>query len=536
MWKKFISSRNWGLWVGSLVFVALVAWLVSIVPRWMEGDQRPLRFGLVGSVVSLDPADLYEAGNLTMGVNLYDGLVRYNPDTLKVEPNLAKSWQVSPDGRVYQFELRRGVQFHSGREVTAADVKYSWERILAPATQADSASLLLPIQGAKDVAEGKARQANGIAILDDYDLQVILEQPDVSFVTRLGQPPFFIVDRNVTEKEGRDYGTPKGSVVGTGPFILKEWTGDQVVLERNPQYFGGRVGLSGVHFLLLKSAADGPAMFKEGKLDVLDQLPLDQMKKVFADQTLSKQLVRQPLLSAYYLGFNVQYAPFNNLRFRQAVAYAINRAAIVDEVLAGTGTPLYGLTPGIFNESKQAPRYPYDPELAAQLLVEAGYPEGKGLPLITYTYNDGAGHEAIAKVLKQQLAQVGIQVRLRAVAWDKYQATLANGECQFFRNGWLADYPDPDNLYYNNFHSYGIGVSNFSLYRNPQVDSQLEGIRRETKADRMAAYSQVEQSILEEAPAVGLFSWDALKLVSRDVRGLQVTGLNTVPLGKVKLR
>lgn len=474
-----------------------------------------------------------------MGINLYDGLICYNPETLKPEPNLAKSWQISPDGKVYQFELRQGIKFHNGREVTAADVKYSWERILDPATRADSAFLLLPIQGAREVIEGKAKQVSGITVIDDYHLQVVLEQPDASFISRLGQPPFFIVDRNVTEKEGKEYGTSNGSVVGTGPFKVKEWvSGERVVIERNPAYFGPKANLNEVQFIFLKNARDGLTLFQQGQLDILDQVPMDQVKHIFSDPAMAKLLVRRPLLSTYYIGFNVQYEPFNNLKLRQAVAYAINRQAIVDEILGGTGTPLYGLLPSVFFESKQEPRYPYDPEMATKLLAEAGYPQGKGLPLITFSYNAGPGHEAIAVMLKKQLAQVGIKVRLRSVTWNYYQTALAGGECQFFRVGWLADYPDPDDLFYSNFHSNQIGSSNYCLYRNPQVDSLLEGARRETKdlAKRLTIYRQVEQLIIEDVPLIGLFSWDALKLVGPDVRGLKVTSLNTVPLNKVKLK
>ncbi len=502
-------------------------------PFRYQFSAEPLRLGIAETIETLDPVRMSQRGEKMVGVNLYEGLIIYDPVSLDPRPGLAASWKVSDDAQVFSFKLRQDATFHSGRPVTAEDVKYAWERNLDPSLKAPSGHLLDPIKGVMEMVQGKAADVAGIEVVNSREIRVTLQQPDAGFLSRLGMPAFWVVDREAVQDAGAQFGKPGNASAGTGPFKLQEWQKDKLlILKASENYWGSKTWLTQVEFHQM-SPQEGLQSFQAGEIDYLDEVPAAELKKIPQDPVLAPQMRRTGLLNSYYYQFNFQDPVWGaSAALRQALNYAVDRGAMIDRFFNGNGKPLKSLMPTGFRRQNWEPvPYEYDPAKAKQLLAEAGYAEGKGLPALELAYNNLESHRLIAQELKQQLGQVGITVKLRPVTWAKYQADLAAGKHQGFRGGWSWEYPDPDDLFYSNFHSAQIGKTNYSFYRNQWVDDQLEGARRETDPKkRLAYYQQVEKQVTADAPLLWLFAWERVTLVSPQVYNLQVTALDLVSL------
>lgn len=502
------------------------------------GD-RAMQLGMVQKVKSLDPALIQERAGRLLGANIYEGLVGLDPKSMSPVPALAETWRISSDDLVYTFKLRRGVKFHSGRELKAEDVKLSWERVIDPAVGSGLHYLLVPIRGAREVIDGKAVQIEGIEVVGEYELKVTLEQPNASFLSRFAMPPFWVFDSQVLAAGKKTY-TPGLPSAGTGPFILQEWKDKSVTLAANPDYWGRAPYITQAVFNWYDSPDAGLNAFKEGKLDYLDEVPTAQLKALEGDPSWSAMLVRQTLLDSYFYQINLQDPVWGqSLELRQALNYAINREALIDKLFNGAAAPLQSLVPQGFRGYKppQMP-YGYDPQKAAGLLESAGYPGGQGLPVLEIAYNELQSHKVVAEAVKEQLAQVGIKAQLKPVAWKDYKTSLAQGKFTCFRGGWSWDYPDPDDLFFYNFHSSQIGSNNFCFLKNSEVDNLLAAARLESGSDkkRFDYYQRAERIIIDEAPLIWLFSWQRVGMVSPEVQGLKINHLDLIPLRTVGIK
>lgn len=531
-----------GVAVLLLGLAALAGTLLShtrlLDPFRYQFSAEPLRLGMAEAVETLDPVRMNQRGEKMVGINLYEGLIGYDPASLDPRPGLAAAWEVSDDARVFYFRLRKDACFHSGRPVTAEDVKYSWERNLDLRLEASSAHLLEPIIGVAEKVQGKAAGVAGIEVLDPQKIRVTLGQPDTGFLSRLGMPAFWVVDREAVEAAGAEFGRPGNESAGTGPFKLREWQKNKpLVLEASANYWGSKILLSQVEFYQM-DPREGLESFKAGKIDYLDEVPAPELKQILQDPALAPQVQRAGLLASYYYQFNFQDPVWGaSSALRQAVNYALDREAMLDRLFNGNGRPLQSLMPAGFRRQNWEPvPYQFDPAKAKLLLAEAGYPEGKGLPALELAYNDLESHRVIAQELQQQLELAGISVKLRPMPWDRYQADLAAGRYQAFRAGWSWEYPDPGDLFVSNFHSAQIGRTNYSFYRNQWVDDQLAAASLENNPKkRLAGYQQIEKQITADAPLLWLFAWERVVLVSPRVYNLQITALDLATLQFVGL-
>ena len=545
MGHRVIWDKVWVIIVAVIILVlAALAGILLRNSELMESlryqfSEEPLRLGIADPIEILDPVRISHRGEKMVGVNLYEGLISFDPETLEPRPSLAASWEVSEDARVFSFKLRKDACFHSGRLVTAEDVKYSWERNLSAGLNAPSVHLLMPIRGVYEKVKGKAASVEGIEILNNQEIRVTLEQPNIGFLSRLGMPAFWVIDREVVQSEGNKFGLPGSASAGTGPFLLKEWQKNKlVILDKFSNYWGTKSRLSQAEFIQIDPQA-GLKSFQEGKIDYLDELPSSELKNVLQDPVVVQMVKRTGLLDSYFYQFNFQNPIWGaSVGLRQALNYAVNRTVIIDRLFGGVGKPLNSLMPAGFRERNWDPiPYEFNQPMAVQLLADAGYPGGKGLPALELAYNDLESHRIIAEELKQQLGQIGVNVILRPVPWKQYKADLAVGKYTCFRGGWSWEYPDPDDLFFNNFHSAQIGKTNYSFYRNQGVDDLLNSARMEAhdQKQRMEYYRQVEKQIAADAPLLWLFAWERVVLVSPKVHNLQVTALDLVPLHRVGL-
>ncbi|MBS4025638.1 MAG: peptide ABC transporter substrate-binding protein [Clostridia bacterium] len=507
-------------------------------PRVAEREGGIFRFQLANDPSSLDPArfDFQDSSSRQLMYLLYDGLVDFHSQTMEVIPSLSSNWQISEDGKTYRFYLQEGIKFHNGKEVTAEVFKESWERLLSPGKKYANSFLLQGIVGAKDLQAGKAEEAKGIKVIAPYTLQVELEEPNSAFLSILGHPATFPVDLSVAEKAGDKYGSDKALVVGTGPFRIVEWQRNkQLTLEQNPGYFGHISYIERLEMPIVKDSEEALIMLEAGKLHFIQEIPAGKMSYVDNNPELADLIVKEPFLATYYYAFNLTEPPFDNVKIRQALNYAINRELIIEYLWEGLGEPLGGIVPVGFNQYGYPKNgYTYNLAVAKKLLEDTGHPLGFGIPDVVLTYNSSAGHRAIARAVQQQLAQIGIKAILEEVSWEELLTKMQQGDGNIFRMGWIADYPHVDNFLYNSFYSGAINKGNIMNYTNNLVDDLLKQARAERDiAKSMELYSLAESYLIADAPMLWLFSYQKGAMQGDYVRGLKLNALGVVPLEQV---
>ncbi len=399
-------------------------------------------------VVTLDPAIGYDWQNWSMIKSLFSGLMDYKPGTTELTPDLAESFEISADGLVYTFKLRKGVKFHNGREMVAGDVKYSLERTINPKTQSPGQGFYGMIKGFDDLAGGKGETLSGITAVDDYTVRFNLSRPDATFLHVLGLNFAFVVPKEEVEKYGQDFGKHP---VGTGAFFLKEWKlGQKVAFARNKNYHHPGVPfLDNVVFEIGQEPTVALFRLQRGEVDILgDGIPPARFVQIMKDAKYKDMVVEGGQLQTGYVTMNVKVKPFDNVKVRQAVNMAINKQRIVTIInnrAVVANQPLPPSMPGYDNNYKG---YPFDQKKAKSLLAEAGYP--KGFETEIYVMNVDP-NPRIAQAIQQDLATIGIKADIK----NQSQATViaAGGEADqapmIWSGGmaWIADYPDPSNFY-----------------------------------------------------------------------------------------
>jgi len=468
-----------------------------------------------------DPATTYGSGDKLA----YSGLVAFDPQ-LNLTPDLAESWDVSPDGRVYTFHLRENAKFHDGKPVTAGDFIYSWERALSPALRSDTALTYLgDILGAYEMASGGAEHVSGLQALDERTLQVTIDAPKPYFLLKLTYPTAFVVDKANVESGDEWYRAPNS----TGPFKLTEWRRfEQITYEANPDFYLGKPSIPYVIVQLYSGV--GIRLYEAGEIDITGIGYYSADRFLDPTEPLHNELLTGVNLCTGYVVFDVTQPPFDDLKVRQAFSMAFDRQKYIDVVLSGRALPAIGIfPPGLpgFNIGLQG--LPYDPERARRLLAESTY--ANNMPPIVYTDAGigsyiGADVAALAQMWQQTL---GVEITVENLEPNFYIDKIYAGEHgQIFGGGWCADYPDPENFADVLFHSQS--AQNNGKYASPKLDTLLEAARVEQDVSkRIQMYQQAEQMIVDDAPV--LFTTHSLSylLVKPYVKGYVFTPID-VPI------
>ncbi|HEV8663914.1 MAG TPA: ABC transporter substrate-binding protein [Candidatus Methylomirabilis sp.] len=519
-------------WTPAVLAVGLV--LGVALPAGGESPRRggAYQFSLGPSdPPSLDPAHVTDTTSHAVVSELFDGLVEFDPQ-MRVRPAIAERWEIAADGRTYRFFLRKGVRFQNGREVSAEDFRYSFLRVLDPKTKSERTWILDRLEGATDFLGGKTADVQGIRVRDRYTLELRLGERFPPFLALLAYPAAMVVPREAVEQAGADFSTRP---VGTGPFRLTEWRrDDRLVLTANPDYFRGRPHLDRIVFRIIPEDLTRLQEFKAGTLHHSD-VPAGLYQSIVADPALRGRLHSQSILGIQAVRLNVEVPPFaGNRKLRQAFNHAVDKEAFARVIMEGRVKPAAGiLPPGMPGYSGGLAGYPFDRARAGQLLAEAGFPEGKGLPPLALHYNTSLTNRRLAEFVQAQLAEVGVKVELAALDWPAYLKLVDAGQTQMHRMGWIADYPDPENFLTVLFHSRNIGArGNTSRYRNPEVDALLDRADRTMgEAERVRLYQQAERRIVEDAPWIFLNYYSTDLLVHPAVRNLleQLSPMDSSP-------
>lgn len=499
------------------------------------------RYNVSSEPRSLDPVNTGESSATAVVTQLYDGLINYDSN-LNLIPGIAKEWEISEDGKTYTFHLREGVRFHDdpcfpngeGREVTAHDVDFSLHRVVDPSTTSTGAWIFTDVvMGAEAFYSGEADRVSGFEVVDDYTFRITLNDVFAPFLYRLAMTYCYITAPEAVDHYGEDFFQ---NPVGTGPFDFVHWKSRQeILMVRHPNYW--RTDEDGVQLPYLDAArmrfiADLKIeflAFDRGNLDRLYSIHehnwptvMDENRELRPDYQ-KYQLLRKELLVTQYYGFNLEKEPFkDNAKLRQAFNYAIDREGIIEFVMNGRASVADSMVPHSMPGYESITEgYTRDLERAQQLLAEAGYPNGEGLPPITLDLNSGGTtNESIAEAIQAQLAEIGVEVQLNIVEWAQHLQNLDDGRPHFYRLGWIADYPDPENFlilgYSKNIPPVG---ANYSRFANEEFDRLFEeGQHTIDDEERTKLYQQAEKIFYEEAPWLFLVNTIRYSLVQPYVR------------------
>jgi len=499
------------------------------------GDGGVYRRPLGNDPETLDPARISDVYSRSVSQQIFDGLVQFD-QTLGISPALARFWKASRDGLTWTFTLRKGVKFHHGRELTAEDVVYSFTRILDPRVRSGAAHLFSGIRGAAEFRAGRAQRVAGLVAVDRHTVQVLLDEAPVPFVSLLAVGHAKIVPREVVEREGDAFGQRP---VGTGPFRFERWDrGREIVLAANRDYFDGPPRLEQVVYRVFPGDR-WEVMHDEFRRGALEDspIPTHHYREIIARK--DQIYVKRPMISLRFYGFNTRTKPLDDRRVRQAIVHAVDRNAIIHEVLLGRFTVARGiLPPGTLGFNPSVRSYAFDIDRARGLLAEAGYPGGRGLPgLVIWS------SVKLDQLLREQermrasLEAAGIAVEFRYLTdWPAYSKMLADGKLPVFLYAWYADVPDPDNFLFQLF--YSRSPRNFFGYANPAVDALLAAARNEHEMGRrVELYRRAEQLVLDDAPILPIMHHTYERLFQPYVRSVEVSGLGDpyIPLRKIWL-
>ncbi len=462
---------------------------------------------------SLDPAHATDVPTGRAVAYLFDGLTRFTPDA-RIEPGLARAWEVSADGLQYTFHLRRGVTFHDGTPFEARHVVHAFTRVLTPATKAGSVWPLYPIKGARAFADGKGT-ALGISAPDDSTVLITLEEPFAIFPKLLAMPIASIVpdsvDANFSEHP-----------VGTGPWRLVEWKHDDYLkFAKNAKYFDGAPSIDTLVARIIPEPSTAVAEFESGTVDLL-YVPEDQTRAWEDTDTRSARLTSAPALRLWYIGVNTTRGPLKDARVRQAIASAIDVPTLLKQLLAGRGRVAAGVIPPSLEGADTTRRImPFDAGVARALLHEAGINNGVDLELWC---SQTAPFPRLAQSIQAYLAAADIRVKIVQRDASSMRAAARAGQTDLVLKDWYADYPDAENFLYPLLHSANRGAGgNVSFFSDPEFDKLVDASRREPDATKRATlYRQADAIAYKQMGLVPLFFYNELYAVQPWVQGFEV--------------
>jgi oligopeptide transport system substrate-binding protein len=481
---------------------------------------HPLRF-IQGGLNTLDPTIVREHDSLLIIQQLFSGLLELTPE-MEAVPDVARGWEVSPDGRRYIFHLRDDVRWSDRTPLTAADFQFSWKRQLDPATGNTMASFLYDIKGARAFHQGEISDPDGVGVraLDSLTLEVELEEPTSYFPLLIAT--VYPVPRHVVQAHGEAWAEPE-HLVTNGPFKLESWRrGESMVLVRNPHYhapFGGNV-----ERVELLHPPEDPSqvfqMYEDDRLDVISAGPLlsDHDRQRHADE-----LMTVPLFTTWWVRFNVQKPPFDDRAVRRAFVLATDRERLADVLLKGFVSPASGgfVPPGMPGHSPGI-GLPYAPEQARQLLAEAGYSKerGRDFPPVELQRWDNRVQRLVTDELAAQWREnLGVEIKLiEQTDYATFEERMTEDPPHMHYNGWAADYPDPDAIL-------RLAFSGLSLrgWHHPTFQRLVEEARRLTdQKQRLALYRQADRIVVEEAPIIPLYHPRFQLLVKPWIKGFLI--------------
>lgn len=519
---------------GLLAALLVIGLLSGCAGKSQQGEKpaakdQVIRYNVGAEPKTLDPAKATGLPEGTIMMQLFEGLTRYDQNQ-EIKPGMAESWDISKDGLTYTFKLR-DAKWSNGDPVTAKDFVYSWLRALDPNTASEYAYQLFYIKGAEEYNSGKGKKEDvAVKALDDKTLQVTLKAPAPQFLGLTAFQTLYPVHQKTVEGNPNWFADP-AKYVSNGPFKMVSWEHNQkIVVEKNPNYWDAdKVKLSKLEIYLIDSIDTAYNMFKTGQLDFQDDVPVQEL----AALKNSKELKIVPDASVYFYRFNVTRKPFDDVRVRKALAMAIDRKTLVEQVTQAGQKPAFAFVPFGFKDAdgkdfreNAGDFFKEDVEQAKKLLAEAGYPDGKGFPKVTIMYNTNENHQKIAQAIQQMWKKnLNIEVGLQNVEWQVKLDRESKLDYDIARAGWSPDYMDPM-TFIDMFVT--DGGNNQTGWSNAEYDKLVR--QANSTGDqkvRMDSMHKAEKLLMDEMPIMPIYFYTNPNLIKENVKGIIVPPFGT---------
>lgn len=479
----------------AVVLLALPVWLgLGCRSPRPEGPKTHLVFASSADATTLDPHNTTDSQSDQVIWMVYNALIRYDED-MQFVPDLATDWSIAEDGMSWTFELRKGVKFHDGSDFTAESVQANFDRVLDPDQGHSRRSLFEPI--------------DRVEVVDPYRVRIVTKYPFGAFEPMMAHVSATIVNPVVAEVAGDDFGLTAGAISGTGPFRVRSWRKDlEIVLERNDDYWGASPKLETLTYRPIPEAASRVIALESGDVDVIDRIPAADIERLQSEPHIN--VTRTPSIGAQQFRFHCKREPFDDPLIRQAVSHAVDRRAIIDNLVGTIALPSTGPLTTAMRGRADLGEIAYDPEKARRLLAEAGYPDGFKTK-ITTTPRYAMGVE-LAQVMAAQLGEVGIEAEIEVLEWGtlrQYWGGLRPEDCplEIFIMGAGASSADADWGLRPIFQTQELNENNYGYYSNEEFDRLIVEAMQEVDADkRDSLYRRAQEIVYIEDPgAIWMF-------------------------------
>ncbi len=511
--------------------------------RSSSGSNQNLVFNLGEDPETMDPTLNNSSGAGTMILNAFEGLMVLDENDKPTE-GAAESYEVSEDGLTYTFKLRQDGKWSDGEPVVADNFKYSWLRALDKATAAEYAYQLFYIKNAEKFYNGEATDEEvGIKVIDDYTLEVTLENPTSYFLQLCAFTTYVPLREDIVSANPEGWATTPETYVSNGAFKLVQWDmKDQLVFEKNENYWDKEsVKLDTLTFKLVTDDTTAYSELKAGNFDMVNSVPTNEIEPGIAEGLVDVT----PKLGNYFFAINVGKQDtlnsdvkevLSNKLVRQALNLAIDRQEIIDNVGKAEQVAAYSFTPlGITDENGNefASKEYYAPAdmegniaKAKELLKEAGYENGEGIPTIELMYNSEGAHKDICQIIQQNWAEIGVNVELSNQEWAVFLNTRQQGDYQIARHGWIGDYVDPMtflDLWVTD------GGNNDSGFSNEKYDELIAAAKVETDAaKRLEILREAEDILMDEMPIFPIYYYTTVTAANDNVKDVHISTLGKI--------
>lgn len=550
--KRFVFSFSFGKKIAAGACVVAIFFVGGCAD---ESRERPADAALRARVLlvnnggepaSLDPQLVTGVTEMRLMLALFEGLVRYDPETLAPRPAIAERWDVSPDGLRWTFHLRSDARWSDGRAITADDFLFSYRRLLSPKLASPCASLFFsPVKNASAFARGELADFSrvGFSAPDAATLVVELSRPCPYFLSLVCHPSWSVVPAHAILKFGKidersTLWTRPENFVGSGPFRLKTWrVAYRIEVEKNPFYHDAKnVWLNAIRFDALEDQFAEERAFRDGQYHVTNTVP--PVRVAVLRERGDAALRLDPYLSTAFIRVNCTRAPLDDVRVRRALSLALDREILAERVMRAGETPAFSLVPAmpgfpVVAEEKRRTRAEEIAE-ARELLAEAGFPDGKNFPEISYLFNTSDGAQFFAQAIQEMWRKnLGIRVALKNQEYKVYRVSMERGDYDLARSAWSADFADP-----TTFLDLFAGAShmNWTGWRDARYDRLLAEASLERSPEKRAEKLRAAEKILGDAVPVIPTVYNRNKfLIREEVRGWFPNPLDIHPYNGVSL-
>lgn len=496
--------------------------------------EKELKVQIGPNPETMDPAlnSAVDGGNMLLEVS--ECLLIVDKDG-QLQPGQAESWETSEDGLTWTFHLRDGLKWSDGSDLTAKDFEYSWKRVCDPEVAAPYAETVLGMVKGYDTAikakeEGGDIEALAVTAQDDKTLVVELSNPCTYFGSLAAFATLSPVQQATVEANGDAWATSAETYISNGPFHITEWVpNSHITMSKNPYYWNAdAIKLDKLTFALIEDSNAAYSAYQSGELLMIKDVPTEEIPSLEGNE----DYYVDPIIGTYYVSLNLNKEPFNIKEVRQALSLAIDRDYVAETLMQGTYTaatsfmgPGWVDTDGSDFQSNANNGEPYmdnsdfeaNVEKAKQLLADAGYPNGEGIPQLTYSTNDTGYHKVVAEYLQQAWAEIGIDLKVETVEWASFTPMRRNGDYEISRNGWVGDYTDPSNMIEL---LYSTNGNNDGKYNNPEFDAAIDESRSTTDPEaRSAALHKAEDIMMEDMACLPIAYYNDFWLQSSKITG-----------------